>query len=73
MIARLMIRNGSDLKKARRRLGWSLTELAGALRLEGDIKKTATRLREIENGARPLTGPIAVAVEAFEAGFNPEN
>lgn len=67
-----MIKTGQDLKDARRRLGWSLTELAHALRLESPDAQGAKRLREIENGSRPLTGPIAVAVEAFLAGFDPD-
>lgn len=67
-----MITSGQDLKAARRRLGLSLTELAHALRLDSPDTQGAKRLREIENGSRPLTGPIAVAVEAFLAGFDPD-
>lgn len=65
-----MIRTPADLKAARRALGWSLSEMAGALRLSGD--KGAQRVREMEDGAKPLTGPVTVAVEAFLSGWRPD-
>ena len=68
-----MILTPEDLKAARHQLGWSLAEMAEALRMEGDPKNAATRIREIEDGRRPLTGPIAVSVEAFLSGFQPEH
>lgn len=65
------ITNGSDLKAARKRLGWSVYQLAAALRLDGSREQVGKRVREMEAGSRPVWGPIAVAVEAFLAGFTP--
>lgn len=67
-----MIRDGNELKAARQELGWSLAELARALRLGGGGDKPAQYVREMENGARSISGPVTVAVEAFLAGFRPE-
>jgi len=60
-----------DLKAARHRLGWSLRQMARALRLAGTPDKAATRVREMESGNRPISGPVAVAVEAFLSGWRP--
>ena len=67
-----MITTGRDLMNARDRLGWSQAELGDALRLAGDRRHRGTRIRDMENGSRPVTGPIAVAVESFLAGFRPD-
>lgn len=76
-----MIRTGADLKAARQALGWSLVELAEALRLRGvehvrpdeeRASNRATRVRKMETGNYPISGPVSVAVEAFLAGFRPE-
>lgn len=61
-----------DLKAARQSLGWSLRQMARALRLAGTPEKAATRVREMEDGRREISGPVAVAVEAFVDGFRPE-
>lgn len=66
-----MITTGDDLRHARERLGWSLSQLADALRMQGEAD-ACTRLRKMEAGRRPITGPISVAVEAFSDGFRPE-
>lgn len=55
-----MILSGDDLHAARLELGYSVSELATKLRLGGD---GARRVRDMEMGTRPLTGPCAVAVE----------
>lgn len=64
-----MIRTPADLKAARRALGWSLSEMAGALRLTG--ANAERMLRDMEAGAKPISGPIAVAVEAYLSGWRP--
>lgn len=66
----MIIRNGRDLKKARKILGWTVNELAEALRLsQGTGNRT---IRRMEMGDSYVTGPICVATEAFLAGFIPE-
>lgn len=67
-----MIQTGADLSAARKRLGMSVYALARALRLGGEREQSGKRVREMENGARPVTGPVAVAVEAMLEGFTPE-
>ncbi len=66
----MMIENGTDLKRARKELGWTVNNLVDALRLSPDNGSRA--IRRMEAGAQPVTGPISVAVEAFLAGFIPE-
>lgn len=61
----------ADLKAARQQLGWSLRDMSRALRLAGTPEKAATRVREMESEARPISGPVAVAVEAFLSGWRP--
>lgn len=67
-----MIETPADLHQARRRLGWSVYKLARALRLTGDREQQGKRVREMENGAKPISGPVTVAVEAFEEGYRPD-
>jgi transcriptional regulator with XRE-family HTH domain len=67
-----MIQGGDDLKRAREQLGWTLFVMARALRLGGDREQSSKRVREMENGARPVSGPVAVAVEGFLEGHRPE-
>jgi hypothetical protein len=75
-----VIRDGEDLHRARRGLGWSVTQLARALRLcppdaaadDQRVKKAGDRIREMERDVRDISGPVSVAVEAFEQGFRPE-
>lgn len=62
----------ADLKAARQELGWSLRTMARALRLAGTPDKAATRVREMEDGRREISGPVAVAVEAFLTGWRPD-
>jgi hypothetical protein len=61
-----------ELAAARRQLGWSIYELADALQLSGTREQAGKRVREMENGAREISGPVAVAVEAFIAGYRPK-
>ena len=60
---RLEIKTGSDLREARRLLGWSVIELADALRLSGDRGTVSKRVREMESGQREISGPICALVE----------
>jgi transcriptional regulator with XRE-family HTH domain len=57
--------NASELKAARRSLGWSVYQMADALRLAGDTKSGGDYVRDMENGKRPISGPVSVAVESF--------
>ena len=61
----------AELHAARKRLGWTLETMADALRLAGSVETATNRIRELESGTRNISGPIAVAVEAFLAGFRP--
>lgn len=66
----MIIRNGRDLKRARKILGWTINDLADTLRLS---PSTGNRtIRRMEAGDSHVTGPIAVATEAFLNGFIPE-
>jgi transcriptional regulator with XRE-family HTH domain len=66
-----MIQSGPHLRQAREALGWSHEELARALRLAGGPKQGEKRVREMEAGVRPISGPVTVAVESFLRGFTP--
>lgn len=74
-----MTRTPESLKAARRQLGWSVYQLARALRMAPEDstrddqqgKKAGDRIREMEDGRRDISGPVSVAVEAFLAGFRP--
>jgi len=67
-----MIKNGPHLKQVRQALGWSPAEMARALRLAGGPDQGEKRVREMESGLRQVSGPVAVAVESFLHGFQPE-
>jgi hypothetical protein len=67
----LNVTTPDDLKTARQILGWSLRQMARALRLAGTPEKAATRVREMESEVRPISGPVCVAVEAFLDGWRP--
>jgi len=60
-----------DLKAARHALGWSLRQMAGALGLERPEDKGADRLREMEDGRRPLSGPVKLRLRPFRAPHAP--
>ncbi len=61
--------NGSELTAARKELGWSLADMADALRLAQSSGRDT--IRKMESGKINVTGPIAVATEAFLAGYIP--
>lgn len=54
-------RGGPWLKRARRALGLSQSDLAERLRLSGGSRS----VRKYELGERPVSGPVTVAVEEF--------
>lgn len=62
--------NGAELKAARKELGWSLADMADALRLSEASGRDS--IRKMESGKINISGPISVAVEAFLAGYIPE-
>lgn len=68
----MTITTPADLKSARQSLGWSLRQMARALRLASAETKGADRVREMEDGRREISGPVTVAVEAFLTGWRPE-
>lgn len=68
----MIIATPDDLKAARQSLGWSLRTMARALRLAGTLDKAATRVREMEDGRRDISGPVCVSVEAFLTGWRPD-
>jgi hypothetical protein len=57
------------LKLARYRMGYSVTEMADALRLSPD--NGATSVRKMESGKVRISGPIMVAVDAMLKGYDP--
>ena len=59
----------AKLKQARRDLGYSLNDMADALRLSSTTG--ATTLRKMEAGKVNISGPIMVAVSAMLKGFDP--
>lgn len=61
--------NGTELKAARKELGWSLADMADALRLSEASGRDS--IRKMESGKINISGPISVAVEAFLAGYIP--
>lgn len=63
--------NGEELKAARKELGWSLADMADALRLSETSGRDS--IRKMESGKINISGPISVAVEAFLAGYIPED
>lgn len=66
----MRVKDGKDLKRARKILGWTVNDLSDALRLSpGTGNRT---IRRMEAGDNHVTGPITVAVEAFLNGFIPE-
>ena len=65
----MSIETGTDLKRARKQLGWTINDMVDALRLSPDNGNRT--IRRIEAGDQPVTGPIKVAVEAFLAGYSP--
>jgi hypothetical protein len=59
----------AKLKLARVAMGYSVTEMADALRLSPD--NGATSIRKMESGKVRISGPIMVAVDAMMKGYDP--
>lgn len=57
------------LKLARHSMGYSVNEMADALRLSPD--NGGTTIRKMESGKVRITGPIMVAVDAMLKGYDP--
>jgi transcriptional regulator with XRE-family HTH domain len=66
-----MIRTAQDVKDAKKKLGWSVGEIADALRLSST--SGSTTVRAWMSGKREITGPAAVALEAILDGYEPEH
>lgn len=67
----MIVTDGNSLHAARKELGWSLADMADALRLAQNSGRDT--IRKMESGKINVTGPITVAVEAFLAGYIPED
>ena len=63
--------NGADAKAARKQLGLTVNELADALRLSP--QNGGRKVRRWEAGDVPVSGPVAVAIEAMLNGFEPKH
>lgn len=59
----------AKLKLARNSMGYSVNEMADALRLSPD--NGGTTIRKMEAGKVRITGPIMVAVDAMLKGYDP--
>ena len=57
------------LKIARHSMGYSVNEMADALRLSPE--NGGTTIRKMESGKVRITGPIMVAVDAMLKGYDP--
>jgi len=63
--------NGADAKAARKKLGLTVNELADALLLSPQNR--GRKVRRWEAGEVPVSGPVAVALEAMLNGFYPSH
>jgi hypothetical protein len=66
-----MIITAQDVKDAKKKLGWSVGEIADALRLSET--SGSTTVRAWMSGKREISGPAAVALEAIVDGYRPEH
>jgi DNA-binding XRE family transcriptional regulator len=57
------------LKLARNYMGYSVNDMAAALRLSPE--NGGTTIRKMESGKVNITGPIMVAVDAMMKGYDP--
>ena len=57
------------LKLARNHMGYSVNEMADALRLSP--ANGGTTIRKMEAGKINITGPVSVAVDAMMKGYDP--
>jgi transcriptional regulator with XRE-family HTH domain len=62
---------GDELKAARQAMGYSLLDLAYALKLKGadgdgdDQRNARDTIRRMESGSKPISGPIELAVRCL--------
>ena len=70
-VAKNLGMNGVAAKAARRKLGLTVNELADALLLSP--QNGGRKVRRWEAGDVPVSGPVAVALEAMLNGFEPEH
>lgn len=66
-----MIITSQDVKDAKKKLGWSVGEIADALRLSET--SGSTTVRAWMSGKREISGPAAVALEAIVDGYRPDH
>lgn len=66
-----MIITAQDVKDAKKKLGWSVGEIADALRLSST--SGSTTVRAWMSGKREISGPAAVALEAIVDGYRPDH
>jgi DNA-binding XRE family transcriptional regulator len=59
----------AKLKLARAYMGYSVNDMAAALRLSPE--NGGTTIRKMESGKVNITGPISVAVDAMMKGYDP--
>jgi DNA-binding transcriptional regulator YiaG len=59
-----------DVRDARRAMGMTQHQLATALRMGADGKRS---VRRWEAGDRPISGPASVAIEALLTGWRPKH
>lgn len=66
-----------EFRAVRLKLGWGAGLMGRALRLgrwwDAEDLGPKTRVRAMEAGRKLITGPMAVAVQAFAAGFRPDH
>ena len=62
---------GPDLKRARLAMGFTLYDMARALRLSGGREAAVKHLRTMEAGAREVSGPVSRVVQALLDGWRP--
>ena len=62
---------GEDVRRIRRTLGLTQTQLGDWLRLAGSQVGHTVRMWEM--GKNPVTGPVQICLEAFEQGWRPSH
>lgn len=63
--------HGGDISLAREHLNMTCLELAQALELTGTNARKRDYVVSLEDGSRPISGPIRVALRAMLAGYRP--
>lgn len=62
---------GPDLRRARLSLGFTLYDMARALRLSGGRDASIKHLRAMESGEKPVSGPVSRVAQALLDGWRP--